>query len=202
MEAGADLEQRADAAVDVAPRPSVGSVIRREDLSSVLLPAPLRPMMPTHLAAARPRSHVVQRPELASPLRCRAPRRRPRRRAADRLVSRLSCGRRARPAGTACRAPRPGSRRRSCSDDVREAAARCAGSRGRRRRAARAPTPPRPRSAASPGAALPRSAQRKPSTTPGHRVEVVDVPQLAGDAARRVGDRLANSQNWTRNGTT
>ena len=45
MEAGANLEERADAAEDVGP---AGGGLRdaREDFSSVLLPAPLRPMIP------------------------------------------------------------------------------------------------------------------------------------------------------------
>ena len=46
MKAGADFEQAADAAVEVRAAP-VGSVMRERILSSVLLPAPLRPMMPT-----------------------------------------------------------------------------------------------------------------------------------------------------------
>ena len=52
MEAGADLEQDADAAASISTQPAVGSVIRERILSSVLLPAPLRPMMPDHLALA------------------------------------------------------------------------------------------------------------------------------------------------------
>ena len=46
MEAGADLEQAADAAAQL-DGPRVGSVMRLRIFSSVLLPAPLRPMMPT-----------------------------------------------------------------------------------------------------------------------------------------------------------
>ena len=47
MEAGPNLQQRADAA-DVFPRgPTVGGVIRARILSIVLFPAPFRPMMPT-----------------------------------------------------------------------------------------------------------------------------------------------------------
>ena len=36
----------------VSPRPDVGGVMRARIFSSVLLPAPLRPMMPTRLAGA------------------------------------------------------------------------------------------------------------------------------------------------------
>ena len=46
MEAGADLEQAADPAAELDPA-RVGSVIRLRIFSSVLLPAPLRPMTPT-----------------------------------------------------------------------------------------------------------------------------------------------------------
>ena len=46
MEPGAHFQQAADAAVEVH-RPSVGSVIRERIFSSVDLPAPFRPMMPT-----------------------------------------------------------------------------------------------------------------------------------------------------------
>ena len=42
-----DLEQRSDAPVDLARGRAVGSVMRDRIFSSVLLPAPLRPMMPT-----------------------------------------------------------------------------------------------------------------------------------------------------------
>ena len=46
MEPGADLEQRADAAAQARPRRSVGGVTRERTFSSVLLPAPLGPMIP------------------------------------------------------------------------------------------------------------------------------------------------------------
>jgi hypothetical protein len=46
VKAGADLEQRATRPRRMA-RPSVGSVMRERILSSVLLPAPFRPTMPT-----------------------------------------------------------------------------------------------------------------------------------------------------------
>ncbi len=68
MEAGADLQQAADPAADLGA-PVVGSVMRERIFSSVLLPAPLRPMMPTtsprrDLEARRraaPRTHCRQR---------------------------------------------------------------------------------------------------------------------------------------------
>lgn len=46
-------------------RPSVGSVMRLRIFSSVLLPAPLRPMI-KHLAALHLERDVLQRPELFS----------------------------------------------------------------------------------------------------------------------------------------
>ena len=46
VEAGAELDQRRDAAVDRRPLPVVGRVIPATHLSSVLLPEPLRPMTP------------------------------------------------------------------------------------------------------------------------------------------------------------
>ena len=54
MEAGADLEQRADPAVQIGI-PWVGSVIRDRIFSSVVLPAPLRPMIPTNSTPLRDR---------------------------------------------------------------------------------------------------------------------------------------------------
>ena len=47
VEAGAELEQRADAAVDAAPCPSVGLMIPASTRRSVDLPEPLRPISPT-----------------------------------------------------------------------------------------------------------------------------------------------------------
>ena len=64
MEAGADLEQRADPAVAGAPRPSVGGVIRERILSSVLLPAPLWPITPNVSPRFDLEVDVLQRPEL------------------------------------------------------------------------------------------------------------------------------------------
>ena len=46
MEAGAELDQRGDAAVDRAPCPLVGLVMPATSFSAVLLPEPLRPMTP------------------------------------------------------------------------------------------------------------------------------------------------------------
>ena len=46
VKAGADFQQAGHAAV-IVTRPAVGSVMRLRIFSSVLLPAPLRPMMPT-----------------------------------------------------------------------------------------------------------------------------------------------------------
>ena len=63
VEARADLEQRPDAPVEVAPCPSSGSVMRERILSSVLLPAPLRPMMPTTSPSRDVERDVAQRPE-------------------------------------------------------------------------------------------------------------------------------------------
>ena len=69
VEAGADLEQRPDPAVQPAS-PVVGGVIRERILSSVLLPAPLWPMMPSVSPALDLEVDVPERPEL---LRLRAP---------------------------------------------------------------------------------------------------------------------------------
>ena len=68
MEAGADLEQRADAARRRRRSPSVGSVIRASSFSSVDLPAPLRPMIADRLALGDVERHVAQRPHVLLPL--------------------------------------------------------------------------------------------------------------------------------------
>ena len=73
MEAGADLEQRADAAAQRGPRPSVGGVIRERIFSSVLLPAPLWPMMPNVSPALDLEADVPQRPEVLAPALARRP---------------------------------------------------------------------------------------------------------------------------------
>ena len=44
-------------------RPAVGSVIRLRILSSVDFPAPLRPMMPKHLAALDLEGDILERPQ-------------------------------------------------------------------------------------------------------------------------------------------
>ena len=46
MEAGAELDQRGDPAVDRRPCPVVGFVMPATSLSAVLLPDPFRPMTP------------------------------------------------------------------------------------------------------------------------------------------------------------
>ena len=51
VEAEAELEQRGDAAAD-SKLPPVGCVVPARILSSVLLPAPFAPMMPTASPAA------------------------------------------------------------------------------------------------------------------------------------------------------
>ena len=73
VEAGADLEQRADPAADRRRGRSVGSVMRERIFSSVLLPAPLRPMRPSDLARrASSKRDVAQRPEDRRRPRCRS----------------------------------------------------------------------------------------------------------------------------------
>ena len=67
VEAGADLEQRADAAADADPA-RVGSVMRERILSSVVLPAPFRPMMPS-TSPASTRTRHRERPELVRRVR-------------------------------------------------------------------------------------------------------------------------------------
>ena len=64
MEAGADLEQAPMRPRSVM-RPSVGCVMRDRILSSVLLPAPLRPISPTTSPGWISKRDVAQRPELA-----------------------------------------------------------------------------------------------------------------------------------------
>ena len=66
MKAGADFEQADRRGRGARRGPSVGSVMRDRILSSVLLPAPLRPMMPTHFARHRREAHVAQRPDVFS----------------------------------------------------------------------------------------------------------------------------------------
>ena len=63
MKAGADLQQARHPAAD-RHRPSVGSVIRDRIFSSVDLPAPLRPMMPTTSPRLISKVTSLQRPEL------------------------------------------------------------------------------------------------------------------------------------------
>ena len=50
----------------ISMRPWVGSVMRLRIFRSVLLPAPLRPMMPTTSPLADFKAHILQRPELFS----------------------------------------------------------------------------------------------------------------------------------------
>ena len=64
MEAGADLEQGRRPARARSTLPSVGSVIRERIFSSVLLPAPLRPMTPTTSPCPDVEAHVAKGPEL------------------------------------------------------------------------------------------------------------------------------------------
>ena len=110
VEAGADLQQRADPAARSRRDPIVGGVMRARILSIVLLPAPLRPMMPTVSPALDLERDVLQRPEVP---------RRPLGLAAARGARGRRCLRAAsdtgrRPGsprcGSACRCSRPGSR--------------------------------------------------------------------------------------------
>ena len=70
METGADFQQTRDAAADVDLASGVGSVMRLRILSRVLLPAPLRPMMPSDLALPHFKIKITQRLEF---LRGRGP---------------------------------------------------------------------------------------------------------------------------------
>ena len=63
VEAGADFQQAADAARACRRSRSVGSVMRERIFSSVLLPAPLRPMMPTTSPRLDLEVELAQRPE-------------------------------------------------------------------------------------------------------------------------------------------
>ena len=62
VEAGTDLQQRADSP-RIPQAPSVGSVMRERIFSSVLLPAPLRPITPTTSPALDLEGHVHERPK-------------------------------------------------------------------------------------------------------------------------------------------
>ena len=55
----------------ISARPVVGAVMRDRIFSSVLLPAPLRPMMPTTSPSVDLEGDVLERPELVSPGRSR-----------------------------------------------------------------------------------------------------------------------------------
>ena len=66
MEAGADLEQGTDSAVQPNLARRSGGVTRDRIFSSVLLPAPLWPMMPNVSPRSDLEVHVAQRPELLS----------------------------------------------------------------------------------------------------------------------------------------
>ena len=63
VKAGADFEQAADAAAQLDRDPSVGSVMRDRIFSSVLLPAPLRPMMPTTSPGVDLEVNVLEGPD-------------------------------------------------------------------------------------------------------------------------------------------
>ena len=63
MKAGADFEQRADAPAQDRRGRLVGSVMRERILSSVDLPAPLRPMMPTTSPGCTVEGDILERPE-------------------------------------------------------------------------------------------------------------------------------------------
>ena len=64
MEAGADLQQRPDAAVDLGAARRSGSVIARQDLEQRALARAVAPMMPTTSPCAISNDDVAQRPEL------------------------------------------------------------------------------------------------------------------------------------------
>ena len=89
--------------------PVVGSVIRARILSSVLLPAPLRPTMPIASPRATSKRDVAQRPQLFGGGRAAQPAQEAARAGAPR------------PAGSACRGRRRGSRRRGPSRQTRSA---------------------------------------------------------------------------------
>ena len=166
VEARADLEQRADAAPDRAPRPSVGSVMRDRIFSSVVLPAPFRPMMPSTSPAATSKRDVVERPDPSRARGCRAARDgsagAPLRgdRVAQRPVEHVAL---AEPVALAEVADLTRSRG---SDDVGERTLHAAEVEQPRRRARRAARRARARCAEPPAGTPPSSDQRKPSTTP------------------------------------
>ena len=156
----------------MSTRPSVGSVMRDRILSSVLLPAPLRPMMPTTSPCLTSKETSSQRPDrssassaAASPRRSGAQRRRSavRSAVAQRAVARARC------ADAVLLAEAVATRIgqcRSCVTRRPRRSAPCGGSRaGRRPAAATTPTATRGQQQRR-AAAAPSSAQRKPSTTP------------------------------------
>ena len=75
-----DLEQRRRPGRASAPTPAVGAVMRARIFSSVLLPAPLRPIDPERLAVVDGEADVAQGPEVvgasgaAAPAAARSPR--------------------------------------------------------------------------------------------------------------------------------
>ena len=64
VEAGADLQQTGDLALDRARGPSVGAVIRERIFRRVDLPEPLRPMTPSTSPSFTSKIDVLERPEV------------------------------------------------------------------------------------------------------------------------------------------
>ena len=202
VEAGADLEQRPDAAAQHRPARSVGGGDPREDLQQRALAGAVAADDADHLALLRPRRRRRAAPRTSSAG--------VRRRRADgptrsRSVSRQrarSRRRRCAERGSACRGPRPGSTTSALTRRPRRALGPAEVDDRRHEQRSDATAAETATSPAG-GAGVPSSAQRNPSTTVDHRVERVDVLPGARRPAcrgRRRGSRTARSA--SSNGTT
>ena len=170
-------------------RPSVGSVMRDRILSSVLLPAPLRPMMPTTSPCWTSNDTSFSAQSVV--VRARAPPRRARRAAAPRrrVASRASAGIAAAAADPVALAEPLGADGDGSSDDVGERALD----------AAEVESPPttsddddgdgRDEGHPRPGAGPPSERPAEAFDHAGHRVQPVERAPPLGHERRRIGDR-------------
>ena len=191
----------------ISAQPVVGSVMRERIFSSVLLPAPLRPMMPT-TSPCSTSNETSFSAQIRSPARARPVRGSATAAASDaeRILVRVSRRSRyacARPSGTACRVRRSADRglvrahlrplgeRPLHAPEVERAADENHGRRARRDSDHR------------PGRR--RGAEQRPAEAldhAGHRIDPVQRPpglRRAGCSGTR--SASTNSQNWVRNGT-
>ena len=200
MEAGADLEQRADAAVDLdAPRRRLGDA--RQDLQQRALAGAVAADDADDLAAPDLERHVAAAPRCVSDSSAA---RRPRRRRGTHGPERRA-SRRPRPCrGASCSAPASARAGTACSRSStriaaltharptprRRRSAPSAGSKKRRRsRAAQSAARRHARSSGPAPSFVPSSAQRNPSTTPTIGFRPYSVPPGLGQQAARIDDR-------------